>query len=53
MRLGKKIHICSEFPENFLSESWSNILDSPDGSFSQVMEQLFWFFQTYFSNVLF
>ena len=45
MRLGKKYNICSEFPGNFLSKSWSNLLDiSPYGSFSQVMEQFFGLF---------
>ena len=37
----------------FLSKSRSNLHDSLYGSFSQVMEQLFWRFQAYFSNVLF
>ena len=41
---GKKFHICSEFPE-ISKQSWSNLLDSPYGSFSQVMEQFFWPFQ--------
>ena len=52
LRLGKKFHICSEFPENFPSESWSNLLDYPKGSFSQVMEQFLWPFQAYFFHDL-
>ena len=39
MRLCKKIPI--EFPEFFLSKSWSNRLDCSYGSFSQVMQQFF------------
>ena len=34
-------------------KSRSNLLDCSYGSFSQVMEQLFWLFKTYFSNVTF
>ena len=38
---------------NFQSKSWSNPLDSPHGSFSQVTEHFSCPFQAYFSNVLF
>ena len=50
---GKKIPHLFRISWNLLSKSWSNLLDSPYGSFSQVMEQLFWPFLAYFSNVLF
>ena len=39
MRLGKKIPYLFRISWKFLSKSWSNRLDGPCGSFSQVMEQ--------------
>ena len=38
---------------NFQSKSWSNLLNSPYGPFSQVMEQFFGLLQAYLFNALY
>ena len=52
MRLRKKkIHICSEFPENLKANRGKTFLIAPMDQSVKLWEQLFWPFQAYFSNV--